>query len=145
MDAFVFMPSIFVQKLTGEFITDKTMLGTSMLGDLKTRSASKEILQTIGIENKFPNLVEAGSIVGRIQSKAAIETGLPENLSVLSAGHDTQFALFGSGANENQPVLSSGTWEVLMVRTKEVSTDKDAMENRITNEMDAVPGFDGSF
>ncbi len=34
-----------------------------------------------------------------------------DEIPVISSGHDTQFALFGSGADLNQPILSSGTWE----------------------------------
>ncbi|MGK3280560.1 hypothetical protein ACSLNO_28610, partial [Escherichia coli] len=33
-----------------------------------------------------------------------------------------QFALFGAGAEQNEPVLSSGTWEILMVRSAQVDT-----------------------
>ncbi|MFR1411156.1 MAG: hypothetical protein ACLSUW_01810 [Akkermansia sp.] len=36
----------------------------------------------------------------------------PGGIPVISAGHDTQFAIFGSGADKNQPVLSSGHGEI---------------------------------
>ena len=53
MDYFVFMPSLLIHKLTGEFVTDTTMAGTSMMTDIRTRNFSEEILDEIGVENKF--------------------------------------------------------------------------------------------
>jgi len=59
----------------------------------------------------------------------------------VATGHDTQFALFGSGAGINQPVLSSGTWEILMVRSPAFRTGRDQLEKGITTELDAIPGL----
>ena len=117
MGYFVFMPSLLIHKLTGDFVTDTTMAGTSMMTDIKTRNFSTEILDAIGIENKFPPMVEPGEIVGMVNQTASDETGIPSGTPVIAAGHDTQFAIFGSGAKENEVVLSSGTWEILMART----------------------------
>jgi len=141
MDYFVFMSSIIIQRLTGEFITDTTMAGTSMLTDLKTRKFSDEILNAIGIENKFPTVIEPGTIVGHVRKKIEEETGIPEGIPVIISGHDTQFAVFGSGALENEAVLSSGTWEILMARTTNVHAKKEYMHHGVTIELDAIPGY----
>jgi len=141
MDYFVFMPSILTHKLTGEFFTDTTMAGTSMLTDLETRNFSDEILSAIGIENKFPKLVEPGTIVGKVNQTATIETGIPKGVPIIATGHDTQFAVFGSGALENEVVLSSGTWEILMARTNSIQTEKEFMDQGVTIEFDAIPGY----
>ncbi|MCF8373432.1 MAG: L-fuculokinase [Bacteroidales bacterium] len=138
MDYFVFMPSLLIHKLTGEFITDTTMAGTSMLTDIKTRNFSEEILKAIGIENKFPEMVEPGTMVGRLHQKGSDETGIPPNVPVIAAGHDTQFAIFGSGAKENEVVLSSGTWEILMARTSKIQTKKEFLAQGVTIELDAI-------
>ncbi|HZY24913.1 MAG TPA: FGGY-family carbohydrate kinase, partial [Bacteroidales bacterium] len=78
---------------------------------------------------------------GKINSKASSLTGLPEGTPVVSTGHDTQFAVFGSGAKRNQPVLSSGTWEVLMVRSEKFRSGSEQMEAGITTELDSRPGL----
>lgn len=140
MDYFLFISSIFLQKLSGEFITDITMAGTSMLTDIKTRNFSERILSAIDIENKFPPIVEPGTAVGKITKSASTETGIPQGIPVVATGHDTQFAIFGSGADENQPVLSSGTWEILMVRTSEVKTGSFAFNKGVTIEFDVFQG-----
>jgi L-fuculokinase len=141
MDYFVFMPSLLIHKLTGEFVTDTTMAGTSMMTDIRTRNFSEEILDAIGVKNKFPDTVEPGDIVGKINSKASKETDIPEGIPVVAAGHDTQFAVFGSGAKENEVVLSSGTWEILMARTANIKTSKELLDQGVTIEFDARPGL----
>jgi len=142
MDHYVFMPSIFLQKLSGEFVSDATMAGTSMLTDLKKRDFSQEILTNIGLSTSiFPKLVEPGTIVGKITPAAARELGIKVGIPVVAAGHDTQFAVYGSGASINEPVLSSGTWEILMVRANGDSVSLPKQEEGVTIELDAEKGL----
>ena len=139
---FLFMPSIFSFLLTGEMANDTTMAGTSMFTNLKTRGFSGNILSRIKFPfEKIVSPVEAGTIIGKINSKASARTALPEGIPVVATGHDTQFAIFGSGAEKNQPVLSSGTWEILMVRSEEFRSGKEQMEMGITTELDSRPGL----
>jgi len=141
MDYFVFIPSIFAHKLTGNFVTDTTMAGTSMMSDIRTRCFSEEIIGSIGIENNFPELVEPGVIVGTISHEASKEMTLPKGIPVLAGGHDTQFAIFGSGAKENEVVLSSGTWEILMARTSQIQTTTEFLAQGLTIEFDVHQGM----
>jgi len=141
-DYFLFISSIFLYYLSGEMVNDTSMAGTSMLTDLNTRDYSDKILDAIGVRtDKFPDTVEPGRQIGNITPEASMETGIPEGTPVLAAGHDTQFAIFGSGAEENIPVLSSGTWEILMVRAKNTQTTPDIMKNGVTTELDPIPGL----
>jgi len=142
MDHYVFMPSIFLHKLSGEFVSDATMAGTSMLTDLKKRDFSKEILKQIGLPTTiFPKLVEPGTIVGKITPAAAQELGIKVGIPVVAAGHDTQFAVYGSGASINEPILSSGTWEILMVRANGDFVSLPKQEEGVTIELDAESGL----
>ncbi|MEN8224785.1 MAG: L-fuculokinase [Bacteroidota bacterium] len=141
MDHFVFMPSILIHKLSGEFITDTSMAGTSMMTDIKSRNFSNEIIDALGIEKKFPPLAEAGEVIGKIHPHASDETGLPVGTPVIATGHDTQFAVYGSGAKEKEAVLSSGTWEILMARTTQIRTNNELLNQGVTIEFDALPGM----
>jgi L-fuculokinase len=142
MDHYVMMPSLILYKLTGQFVTDTTMAGTSMLTDLKKRCFSDEILQPLGLDKSvFPPLVEPGTIVGQVTSTAAESLGIVSGVPVVAAGHDTQFAIVGSGAGINQPVLSSGTWEVLMVRSNAESLRIPEKKSGITIELDCREGL----
>lgn len=140
--AWLFISSLINHRLTGEFTTDITMAGTSQLLDIHQRDFSPEILQATGLPRRlFPRLVEAGKQIGPLQPAAANQLGLPAGIPVISAGHDTQFALFGAGAGHNEPVLSSGTWEILMVRSTQVTTALLSHYPGSTCELDSREGL----
>lgn len=140
--AWLFISSLINHRLTGEFTTDITMAGTSQLLDIHQRDFSPEILQAAGLPRRlFPRLVEAGEKIGTLQPDIARRLGLPAGIPVTSAGHDTQFALFGAGAQQDEPVLSSGTWEILMVRSSRVDTPLLSQYPGSTAELDSQRGL----
>lgn len=140
--AWLFISSLINQRLTGAFTTDITMAGTSQLLDIQQRHFSPQILHATGIPHHlFPRLVEAGEQIGTLQNSAATQLGLPTGIPVISAGHDTQFALFGAGAGQDEPVLSSGTWEILMVRSAQVDTSLLSQYVGSTCELDSRAGL----
>jgi L-fuculokinase len=139
---FLFMPSIFAFLLSGEMLNDTTMAGTSMVTSLKTRNFSETILNKTGFpSDRMGEIAEAGTIIGEVIRTASSLTGIPVGTPVVATGHDTQFAIFGSGAEINQPVLSSGTWEILMVRSESFKTGKEQLDMAITTELDSRPGL----
>jgi L-fuculokinase len=140
--AFLFFPSILIRKLSGSVVNDVTMAGTSMMTNLKSRRFSQDILDKIGITpSLFPSLEEPGKVIGTVNQAGSSQTGIPVNVPVCLAGQDTQFAIFGSGAGINEPVLSSGTWEILMTRTHQASSTDEQFNLGITTELDAAPGI----
>lgn len=140
--AWLFISSLLTQRLTGRFTTDMTMAGTSQLLDIHQRDFSPQILAAAGLSRRlFPQPVNAGDVIGPLLPAAASALGLPPGIPVISAGHDTQFALFGAGAGQNEPVLSSGTWEILMVRSAQVDTRMLSQYPGSTCELDSQPGL----
>ena len=140
-DKFLFMPSLLAYKLTGVAKNDYTMIGTSMMNDLAQRDISSKIFEALDIsESIFGEFGEAGDLVGAITKSASKETGLPENLPLYLAGHDSQFAVFGSGAELNQPVVSSGTWEVMLSRSGAFDSSQSSLDLSLTTEADAISG-----
>lgn len=140
--AWLFISSLINHRLTGEFTTDITMAGTSQMLDIQQRDFSADILQATGLPRRlFPRLVEAGEQTGSLQPAMATILGLPPGIPVISAGHDTQFALFGAGAEQDEPVLSSGTWEILMVRSARVNTSLLSGHAGSTCELDSQSGL----
>ena len=138
---FLFLSSLLLHRLSGEFTTNCTMAGTSMLMDARKRQLSKEVLESIGIDpSLFPEIREAGEAVGAVTARASEETGIPQGTTVFEAGHDTQFAIYGSGAGLGEPVLSTGTWEILMTRSNDFTAGKEQLDMGITTELDAIPG-----
>lgn len=141
MDKWLFISSILTLRLTGNWTTDRTMAGTSMMTNLASGNWDTEVLRVLGLShNHFPPMKNAGEKVGRLLPHLAKKFGLGE-IDVFSSGHDTQFAVFGSGATLNQAVLSSGTWEILMARTKEAYPNQALIGRGLTTELDALKGY----
>jgi L-fuculokinase len=142
MDYFVMLSSVILQRLSGVFVTDTTMAGTTMLSSLKKRTFSEEILKPLNLDaDVFPTLTEPGTIVGKVTAYASEALGIKVGMPVIAAGHDTQFAILASGAGVNQPVVSSGTWEILMMRTPAESLRMPSLRSGVTIELDARPGL----
>ena len=140
--AWLFISNILAHRLTGVMATDRTMAGTSQITDLTTGDWSDEILATLGISKSlFPPMVDAGEVIGHLTPAACELLGLPCSVPVVSTGHDTQFALFGSGVKETQPFLSSGTWEILMLRTAKAALEADDYAAGATVEYDSKAGL----
>ncbi|TCP96877.1 L-fuculokinase [Cricetibacter osteomyelitidis] len=136
MDKWVFISSMLSQRLTGVFTTDRTMAGTSMMTNLTTHDWDDEVLNILGLNSQhFPPMVDAGEKIGQLSTALCERFGL-NPVPVISCGHDTQFAVFGSGASLNQPVLSSGTWEILMARTQTASPHFEFISQGLTTEFD---------
>ncbi len=140
--AWLFISNLLAYRLTGVMATDRTMAGTSQMTDLSTGDWSQEILDAIGIRKSlFPPMVNAGEAIGLLTPAARELLGIPNAVPVISTGHDTQFALFGSGVEENQPFLSSGTWEILMLRTAKAALDSSDYAAGATVEYDSRTGL----
>lgn len=140
--AWLFISNILAHRLTGVMATDRTMAGTSQLTDIATGKWSEEILAALGLRpSLFPPVSSAGETIGLLTPAACERLGIPAPVPVISTGHDTQFALFGSGVRENQPFLSSGTWEILMLRTANAALDATDYAAGATVEFDSRDGL----
>ncbi len=129
-------------KLTGNLSVDPTMAGTTMAFNISNRYWDKDMLALAETdESVWPDLYEPGTVIGTIKSDLASKLNLPAETPVIAAGHDTQFALYGSCGTEQEAVLSSGTWEILMARTKVFEPSEDAFHSGIIIEQDAQKGF----
>lgn len=137
----MFISSILTYRLTGVQSTDRTMAGTSMMTCIEQDAWDDEVLNLLGLSKEhFPPMKSAGEVIGGLKADLAVELGLSADIPVISCGHDTQFAIFGSGADYNQPVLSSGTWEILMARTQQAKPEWQFAQHGLTIEFDSQAG-----
>ncbi|MCR5184273.1 MAG: L-fuculokinase [Opitutales bacterium] len=140
--AWLFISNLLAYRLTGVMATDRTMAGTSQLTDLASGDFSEKILTALGLKKSlFPRMVNAGEIIGGLTAAAAERLGVPAGTPVVSTGHDTQFAVFGSGAGKDEPVLSSGTWEILMARSSGAQLSAEDYKDGATAELDGDPAL----
>lgn len=136
------MAGLLSHRLCGEFSLDPTAGGTMMAMDMASRDWSPRMLGLAGLDASFfPRWVEPGGVIGKVTAAAAAETGLPEGILVTAAGHDTQFAAIGAGAQPGEAILSSGTWEILMLRQAHYQASEAGFRDGVLIEADAVPGY----
>jgi len=140
--AFLMMPGLVSLRLSGEMSIDPTIASTTMAWDLAKDTWCDEILAAAKIDPAiFPRVVESGGVIGRITRKASRSTGIPAGVPVIAAGHDTQFAPIGAGARRNEIVLSSGTWEIAMIRSDRFRATAASFKNGLIAERDSRKGL----
>lgn len=135
------MPGLLSLLLCGERAIDPTAAGTMMAMDMARRDWSPQVLELAGLGPEFfPRWVEPGQVIGQLSAAAAAACGLPAGIPVVAAGHDTQFALVGSGARADEAVLSSGTWEIALLRQDRYQATRAGFSAGLLIEADAQPG-----
>lgn len=135
-DTLLFMPDLLRYFLTGEKSTEYTIASTSQMLDADSGNWAYDLLERFGIpSNILTQIVDAGTIAGRLSEAVASELGTSRIPVVAAAGHDTASAVVSVPALEgNYAYLSSGTWSLLGVEaTAPIINDSTFMLN-YTNE-----------
>ncbi len=107
-------------KLTGEYKDSLASQVGYIPFDYKKHQWAKDSdwkWQAAPIEkNKLPDLVKPGGLIGEINEAAALATGIPIKVPVISAGADKSSEVLGSGCiHDNQACLSYGTTATINV------------------------------
>ena len=85
--------------LTGDFITDIVDAQGSLLFDARKNCWSQEICNMIDLKTTLlPAVHKTKEVIGTVQAKAALVTGLPEGLPVIAGCSDTAAEDFSAGA-----------------------------------------------
>ncbi len=136
------MPGLIESRLGADMHIDPTSASTTMIMDMSRREWSSKLLSLANLTPEFlPELRTPGEIAGEVSRKASENTGLPEGLPILVGGHDTQFAILASGASTREAALSSGTWEILALRTGEFRPTKSGFNGGMIWEVDVMEGI----
>ena len=147
-EAFLMMPQLFVERLTGERVSEQTMATTSMLYDLREGGWSDDIFAQFQVPNRFPPAVGCpGDAVGAVRAEAAEATGLPVGTPVCAGGHDTAVAVAGACRDLRRSLLfSTGTWSILVGSRDAPSPDpNDRLRNILWQRNPGREGVLGGF
>ena len=83
----------------------------------------------------FPEVQLPGSVIAPLTDALAAETGVGKVPVVAVAGHDTASAVAAVPAeNERFAYLSSGTWSLMGIETKEPIINEESFRHNYTNE-----------
>jgi autoinducer 2 (AI-2) kinase len=100
-----------VYRLTGALVTEASIGSSSGLFDLDRRTWSPELLDLCGLPpTLFPEVVAAGTIVGRISPAAARQTGLATTTEVVAGGLDTALGLAAARRPPGQLTVTGGSF-----------------------------------
>ena len=132
----LFIPDALSYLLTGEMVTEYSILSTSAMMDPRTGRISKELIEPIGIKEKqFARYVQPGQVIGTLTKEVQELTGLGEVPVVAVAGHDTASAVAAVPAEDEKfAYLSSGTWSLMGIETPQAIITKESFERNFTNE-----------
>jgi len=109
------LPEYFHYRLAGVMAEEYTEASTTQLLDVRTRSWSHELASKLGLDlKKFPPIVPAGTVLGKLRPEVASEVGLPNTQVIAPACHDTGSAVAGIPyPHEGMAFISSGTWSLV--------------------------------
>jgi rhamnulokinase len=109
------MPDLFRYFLSGHKAVELTAAGTSHLTNVRSGKWCSRILQSLHLPRRIlPEIVKPATVVGRLPSELAGQTGLNRAPVVAVAGHDTASAAAAVPlAGADCAFLSCGTWSVL--------------------------------
>ncbi len=130
------MPDLFHYWLTGVRVSEFSVATTTQFYNPTKRDWAYELLQALGLPTHIlPEIVPPGTILGPLERRLAEEAGLGEVSVILPASHDTGSAVAAVPARgEDFVYLSSGTWSLMGVETREPILTEEALANNLTNE-----------
>lgn len=132
----LFIPDALSYMLTGNMVCEYTIASTAQLLDPRTGQLDPRLLASIGLtQSKFGRMVNPGDLVGALTTDVQKQTGYGAIPVIAVAGHDTGSAVAAVPAkNEKFAYLSSGTWSLMGIETKEAIINHISYERNFTNE-----------
>ena len=135
-DKIMFIPDALSYMLTGKAICEYTVCSTSQLLNPKEGDISEELLETLGLKREqFGKMTAPGTVIGNLSDEVKNITGLGDIPVVAVAGHDTASAVAAVPAeDEHFAYLSSGTWSLMGIETKDAIINEESYKLNFTNE-----------
>ena len=132
----LFVPDALSWMLTGEAVCEYTIASTSQMLDPRTGDLSEQLIESIGLKrSQFGRMVQPGTKIGVLTEEVQKMTGLGAVPVIAVAGHDTGAAVAAVPAKDAQfAYLSSGTWSLMGIETKEAIINERSYELNFTNE-----------
>jgi len=132
----LFVPDALSWMLTGEAVCEYTIASTSQMLDPRTGDLSEKLIESVGLTRQhFGRMVQPGAQIGVLTDEVQKMTGLGPVPVIAVPGHDTASAVAAVPAkNEQFAYLSSGTWSLMGIETKQAVINDRSYELNFTNE-----------
>ncbi len=129
-----------IYKLSGVLVSEPSNGCTTGIFDLKKRTWDSTIAQKCGLKDTiFPAVAESGTLVAKVSSTGASETGLAQGTPIVTGGGDAQLGCIGIGVTSpNQAAVFGGSFWQYEFNTNEPKTDEHC---RVRVNCHAIPGL----
>lgn len=133
--------------LGAEPSVDYSLANRTLLFDLDSRSWSREIAASSGIDlDKFPEPIQAGSVIGGVSAEIAAELGLPAGTPILAGAHDQCANAVGCGVvDEGYGMCGMGTYLTFVPVFRQRKPAAAMTGLGLNTEHHAAPGLFVSF
>jgi rhamnulokinase len=132
------IPDLLHYWLTGIAANEYTIATTTQAYNPRTHQWATDLLDKIGVSRSlFGDIVMPGTVLGKLDTAVADDTGAAGVRVILPGTHDTASAVAavpfepGNGA---RAYISSGTWSLVGVEVSEPVINATALEANLTNE-----------
>jgi sugar (pentulose or hexulose) kinase len=152
-DKFLLLSGYLIFKLTGEKKDSAASLVGHIPFDNHKRKWQKKNALTRPIfdieKEKLCEVVESGEVLGRITKQAALETGLPEGMSLIASGSDKACEILGLGCTgEEKAAIGFGTTAMITFTTEKyleperfIPPFASIIKGRFTPEFEIYRGY----
>ena len=132
----LFIPDALSYMLTGKVICEYTVASTSQILNPKTKELEPRLLESVGLsQDNYGPMTNPATLIGTITEEVQKMTGLGAIPVIAVAGHDTASAVAAVPAKDEKfAYLSSGTWSLMGIETKDAIIDDLSYERNFTNE-----------
>lgn len=136
-EALLMMPDLFNFWLTGVKACEFSDATTTQFYDPRQKDWARPLLERLGLPTHILQpIVQPGTVLGALRADIADETGLNAGVMVIApACHDTGSAVAAVPATgQDFAYISSGTWSLMGVETREAVINQDSLIFNFTNE-----------
>jgi rhamnulokinase len=129
------IPDLFHYWLTGNAVCEFTNATTTQMVNASTRTWARDLIDRLELPLELPaEIVEPGTVIGKLQSKVSKRLGQPVINVIAPASHDTASAVAAITARDDTAFLSSGTWSLIGTEVDAPIITTDALRLNFTNE-----------
>lgn len=132
----LFVPDALSYMLTGKMVCEYTIASTSQMLDPRTKQLDEQLLASVGLSrDNFGRMVNPATEIGVLTKEVQQLTGLGAIPVIAVAGHDTGSAVAAVPAKDEKfAYLSSGTWSLMGIETRNAIINDLSYERNFTNE-----------
>lgn len=137
-DKIMLVEDYITYRLTGNFVSSASLLSTSALIDIHKREYWGKTVDYLGVREMLPEIIDEGSIAGKIRPSVADELGISKETVVVKGSMDQNTSAVGAG-NIKPGIITETTGSAMAVAV--TSEDPEFKEGvRLPFQPHVIPG-----